>query len=122
MFFGRALIQLGILGLVSVVGTIGVSAGPPKPILTVSGMTGSGGPVPIDMAAIESLPQHTFRIIDPWEKIPRTYTGPLVTDVLELAGVPPIRLGHRRHRQGTFTTFRSADRTWNGTVTFSPIR
>lgn len=40
-----------------------------------------------DMAMLETLPQHRFRTRTPWYSEAREYTGPLLRDVLALAGV-----------------------------------
>jgi hypothetical protein len=39
-----------------------------------------------DMAAIEKLPQHSFKTTTPWHAQARTFTGPLLRDLLAAAG------------------------------------
>lgn len=39
-----------------------------------------------DMAALERLPQHSFRTSTPWYPQPVSFTGPLLRDVLAAAG------------------------------------
>lgn len=58
-------------------------------ILTVAGQitrsNGSDG-ANFDMAMLAALPQHSFRTVTPWHAEPRTYSGPLLRDVLAAAG------------------------------------
>jgi hypothetical protein len=64
-------------------------------ILTVSGQitraNGSDG-ANFDMAMLAALPQHSFRTVTPWHAEPRTYSGPLLLDVLAAAGSHGERL------------------------------
>lgn len=62
---------------------------PEGTVLTVSGNIAGAKPVYLDMAAIRKLPAVRFSTYDPWDKRQRTYTGPLITDVLALAGAGP---------------------------------
>lgn len=60
-----------------------------KPILIVSGKIANkknGEHFAFDMALLETLPQHSLRTRTPWYTEAREYTGPLLRDVLELAG------------------------------------
>ena len=57
-----------------------------QPVLVISGkVQGPAGGVPLDMAALEALPQHSFTTGTPWSKSPQKFTGPLLRDVLGLA-------------------------------------
>jgi len=61
-----------------------------KVVLTVQGAAPAGKPAPrkdFDMAMLEALPQHSFRTATPWFKEPRTFSGPLLREVLAAAGV-----------------------------------
>lgn len=61
-----------------------------KVVLTVQGFAPTGQPAPrkdFDMAMLEALPQHSFRTATPWFKEPRTFSGPLLREVLATAGV-----------------------------------
>ncbi|URI06891.1 molybdopterin-dependent oxidoreductase [Aquincola tertiaricarbonis] len=55
-----------------------------RTVLTVQ-PTG-GAAVDFDMAALEALPQQTFRTSTPWYPKPVSFTGPLLRDVLAAAG------------------------------------
>ena len=46
-----------------------------------------GNPVHCDMAALERLPQTSYRTHTPWYSQPRKFTGPLLRDVLASAGL-----------------------------------
>lgn len=64
-----------------------------QPVLQISGKVAApGGSVLLDMAALEGLPQHSFSTNTPWSKSPRKFTGPLLRDVLGLAGAQGTRL------------------------------
>ncbi|WP_296356746.1 molybdopterin-dependent oxidoreductase [Ramlibacter sp.] len=55
-------------------------------VLVISGkVAGPADGVPLDMAALEGLPQHSFTTGTPWSKAPQKFTGPLLRDVLRLA-------------------------------------
>jgi hypothetical protein len=57
-----------------------------QPVLVISGkVAGPAGGMPLDMAALEALPQHSFTTGTPWSKAPQKFTGPLLRDVLRLA-------------------------------------
>jgi hypothetical protein len=62
-----------------------VEAPAPKPALTISGSVKT--PVAFDMARLAALPQHSFTTRTPWHAGPRKFTGPLLRDVLALAGI-----------------------------------
>jgi hypothetical protein len=60
-----------------------------KVVLTITGNL--GGPdkearADFDMAMLERLPQHTLTLTTPWYPGPKTFTGPLLRDVLAAAG------------------------------------
>ena len=54
-----------------------------RTVLTVQSASGS---VDFDMAALEALPQRSFRTSTPWYPQPTSFTGPLLRDVLAAAG------------------------------------
>ena len=56
-----------------------------RPILTITSKA-SAKPLQLDMAALNKLPQHSFKTNSPWTREPHTYSGPLMRDVLALAG------------------------------------
>ncbi len=61
----------------------------PRVVLTISGEISRGGPqgtLDLDMAALSALPQHSFRTSTPWYPTAVEFTGPLLRDVLALAG------------------------------------
>jgi hypothetical protein len=66
---------------------------PPAPtgrvVLTIAGKVSRGqtaAGLDLDMAALEALPQRSFTTATPWYKAPVAFTGPLLRDVLALAG------------------------------------
>ena len=66
---------------------LGAPAGPV--VLTLRGKlqrTNAGDNAAFDMAMLESVAQHTFITKTPWFQQPRKFTGPLLRDVLALAG------------------------------------
>lgn len=71
-----------------------VSATGPERLLTISteGTASKQRTVHFDRAALEALPQRTFRTNSPWTKQPRAYTGPLLRDVLAAAGAQGTQL------------------------------
>jgi hypothetical protein len=58
-----------------------------KVVLTINGKLGNGaeGHVDFDMAMLEKLPQHSFTTATPWYPQAKTFTGPLLRDVLAAA-------------------------------------
>jgi hypothetical protein len=65
------------------------SAAPGKVVLTVTGRItrpNAGNRAEFDMAALAALPQTRFSTHTPWEPQERRFTGPLLRDVLALAG------------------------------------
>jgi hypothetical protein len=59
-------------------------------VLTISGkvkLPDGADKVRFDMATLQKLPQHSFTTMTPWYAQPRKFTGPLLRDVLALAGV-----------------------------------
>jgi|JI10StandDraft_1071094.scaffolds.fasta_scaffold248967_2 hypothetical protein len=56
-----------------------------RPVLEITGKVASA-PVQLDMAALQRLPQQSFKTNTPWTREPHTYSGPLLRDVLALAG------------------------------------
>lgn len=72
---------------------------PPAPtgrvVLTIAGKIGRGqtaAGLDLDMAALEALPQRSFTVPTPWYKAPVAFTGPLLRDVLALAGAQGTQL------------------------------
>ena len=66
-----------------------LDAVPGKVVLTISGHVAhanAGDRADFDMAMLERLPQHSFTTSTPWYPQPRTFTGPLLRDVLAAAG------------------------------------
>jgi len=55
-----------------------------KIVLTIESKQ-SGRKVDFDMAMLEKLPQRSFTTHTPWYPTPRTFTGPLLRDVLAAA-------------------------------------
>lgn len=60
-------------------------ASAPRPVLEISGKV-AAPPVQLDMAALQRLQQQSFKTNTPWTREPHTYSGPLLRDVLALAG------------------------------------
>jgi hypothetical protein len=59
-----------------------------KVVLTITGKVGTpnaGAKADFDMAMIEKLPQHSFTMTTPWYPEAKTFTGPLLRDVLAAA-------------------------------------
>ena len=59
-------------------------------VLSVSGKSGESAPgqaARFDMAMLERLPQTSFSTLTPWYAQPRKFTGPLLREVLAVAGV-----------------------------------
>lgn len=64
-------------------------------VLSLSGKvsrTNAQGRLDLDMAALEGLPQHSFTTATPWYKEPVGFTGPLLREVLALAGAEGSKL------------------------------
>jgi hypothetical protein len=80
--------RLFIAACAALVGHAAAAAEPPqgKVVLTVSSPAGAGAAVDFDMAMLAALPQHQIRTTTPWHAEPRTYSGPLLRDVLAAAG------------------------------------
>lgn len=91
LFLLVGMVQIGVLSLGGCPATAAESNAKtlPPTILTIKGNTSSDQPVFLDMAAIRNLPSVTFTTFDPWENRNRTYKGPLISDVLALAGIKP---------------------------------
>ena len=62
-----------------------------KIVLTIE-FKQSGRKVDFDMAMLEKLPQRTFTTHTPWYPTPRTFTGPLLRDVLAAASASGTQL------------------------------
>ncbi|HSI59779.1 MAG TPA: hypothetical protein VLA16_19615 [Ideonella sp.] len=66
----------------------GAAAAPATVVLTVTGLIGATEPAgtspraEFDMARLAALPQHSFSTHTPWDKGPRTFTGPLLRELL----------------------------------------
>lgn len=66
-----------------------LEAAPGKVVLSVAGnvtKANAGARADFDMAMLEKLPQHSFTTATPWYPQPKTFTGPLLRDVLAAAG------------------------------------
>ena len=66
-----------------------LDAAPGKVVLTITGQVAhanAGDHADFDMAMLEKLPQRSFTTATPWYTQPRTFTGPLLRDVLAAAG------------------------------------
>jgi hypothetical protein len=77
-----------LLGLLTPLATA-LEARTDKVVLTVSGNVGEPNAddrADFDMAMLEKLPQHSFTTSTPWYPEPKTFTGPLLRDVLAAAG------------------------------------
>ena len=89
--YRRALLALPvalILGLLAPL-AFGLETRTGKVVLTVSGNVGrpdAQAGFEFDMAMLEKLPQHSFTTATPWYPAPKTFTGPLLRDVLAAAG------------------------------------
>jgi hypothetical protein len=60
-----------------------------KVVLSITGRVANpnaGSKADFDMAMLEALPQHSFSTSTPWFKTPRTFSGPLLREVLAAAG------------------------------------
>jgi hypothetical protein len=55
--------------------------------LAISGKVGGGAPVLLGLAAVMALPVRSFTCVDPWDGKPHKFTGALLSDVLERAGI-----------------------------------
>jgi hypothetical protein len=58
-------------------------------VLSVTGLLTQAnvdGRVDLDMAQLKALPQHSFVVETPWFKGPQKFSGPLLRDILALAG------------------------------------
>lgn len=57
-------------------------------LLTISGAlkAGPGKTVQLDLAQLSALPQQQLHTQTPWYPAPRTFSGPLLEDVLKLVG------------------------------------
>ncbi|HKX42598.1 MAG TPA: hypothetical protein VJO99_15690 [Burkholderiaceae bacterium] len=60
-------------------------------VLTIE-FKASGRKVDFDMAMLAKLPQRSFTTATPWYPKPRTFTGPLLRDVLAAAGASGAQL------------------------------
>jgi len=68
---------------------VALDAAPGKVVLTITGQVehaNAGDRADFDMAMLEKLPQHSFTTATPWYAQARTFTGPLLRDVLAAAG------------------------------------
>lgn len=57
--------------------------------LTVRGLIGPDSPVCLDAASVKSLPSRTFTCVDPWDNREHSFTGVLLSDLLERLGISP---------------------------------
>lgn len=91
----RRTLLLSLPGLAAALATptalraAGAPAAAGRVVLSISGKvsrTNADGRLDLDMAALEALPQRSFTTATPWHKTPVSFTGPLLRDVLALAG------------------------------------
>lgn len=84
--------MLRFLGVACMVCALPALALPPakgKIILTISGQVAeknSPDGAVFDLAMLQKLPQRSFTTLTPWDKKPIQFTGPLLRDVLRVAG------------------------------------
>ena len=97
----QALVALVAAGLGSLAGAAQSQSGQAnqaakgKVVLTLTGKVKSAsapGAVDFDMAMLEALPQQRFSTHTPWFKGARTFSGPLLRDVLAAAGAQGTQL------------------------------
>lgn len=61
--------------------------------LVISGFIGGAkNPLTLSLADLQQLPQQRYTTTNPWVKEPRTYQGPLLSDVLKLAKAKSSRI------------------------------
>ena len=83
----RPLLSAALLCLVPPC-ALALDAAAGKVVLSVTGPLGqpnAGPQADFDMAMLEKLPQHSFTTATPWYPQARTFTGPLLRDVLAAA-------------------------------------
>lgn len=71
------------------------SAAPGRTVLSITGKVSkpnAGDRHDLDMATLATLPQHSFSAATPWFPAPVKFTGPLLRDVLALAGAGGTQL------------------------------
>lgn len=95
----RGLAAAGLLALAigtAFVGTAQALETPKgKVVLTLGGTglkTNQDGRAALDMDMLAALPQHSITVQTPWYPQPRKFTGPLLRDVLALAGARGSRI------------------------------
>lgn len=66
--------------------TLAGPAGASETLLTI--VAADGSETALDRAALEALPQHSFSTETHWTWEEQSFSGPLLTDVLEMAGLP----------------------------------
>lgn len=89
----RQLLRQALAGAAGWAGLTARSAPLPRPrgrvVLSVVGQVGlpnAGDRADFDMAMLEALPVHSFSSDTPWFKGPRRFSGPLLREVLAVAG------------------------------------
>lgn len=63
-----------------------------QPLLQIEGRIAAPGKVSLSIRDLERLPQHRFATATPWSKEVRTYSGPLLRDVLRHVGAQGSQL------------------------------
>ena len=68
-------------------------------ILTISGALNSNKAATFTLKQLQSLTSHSFTLTHDWTDTPRTYTGPMLSEVLEKAGEDGHCWPHNDHEQ-----------------------
>lgn len=85
----RRTLILGTCAALACASALALDAPQGKVVLSLSGQVAEARPgqgVDFDMAMLAALPQHTIRTTTPWHAEARSYSGPLLRDVLAAAG------------------------------------
>jgi hypothetical protein len=61
---------------------------PEKKLLTITGLTGSGAAVELDLETIMKFPATSFTLTDPWDGKQHEYTGVALYPLLQRLGLP----------------------------------
>ncbi len=87
------LFACALLGPAAASGPSAPTAARPDPELLVDGrLRAPHQPLRLGLAALDQLPQHSFTADTPWYRRPITVSGPLLRDVLALAGADGTQL------------------------------
>ena len=80
---------LGAAALLVASASYALDAPKGKVVLSIKGniqLKNAGDRADFDMDMLEALPQHSFSTSNPWFKVSKKFTGPLLRDVLAAAG------------------------------------